>query len=623
MLSPSQYQQLQRLSPQRVSMPGMSRVPAFVKTREVRMPSPAKQYSPTKYVIHNPPLYIRSRMASTEDIPSIPSEQKNLNNDRKYSMHMDAKTQQISHLNEIISQQQQQILTQESKVALLQNEVNAWKQKFIELNQKYHQMQENENIDEHILKKYEVIQRIGKGAYGIVWKAKDLKSLKIVALKKVFDAFNNPTDAQRTYREVTFLKQLKHPNIVSIIETYPANNKIDLYIVFEYMETDLHIAIRANILQAEHRRYITYQLIKALKYIHSAGMIHRDLKPANILIDSECQIKLADFGLARMVGSHDSDILTDYVATRWFRAPEILLGSKSYSYGIDLWSVGCLMGEMILGKALFSGNSTINQLEKIVDILGNPNQSEILAMGGQSQIFQNQFRPSKQKLNSLLGCPKDELDIISKLLQYDPTKRLSIEDCLKHSYFKEYRNTKEEINYHGSIMLQLQDDKQYPISTYRDVLYKKMDYSRIITLVNKQKKIVEDLALKKQQKSFKQLIEQKSVQTLKQYRSSQFLKNTYSNSNLLDKSQLNKSSQQQQQQLQQQQQQNSTSNIKNKLRSICQQSEARQRSAISKQSNSSSKYNILHNVTNTSLSPHSAINSRYLPNRFHQKHNDF
>ena len=82
---------------------------------------------------------------------------------------------------------------------------------------------------------------------------------------------------------------------------------------------------------------------------------------------------MADFGLARMVGSHDSDILTDYVATRWYRAPEILLGSKSYSYGIDLWSVGCLMGEMILGKALFSGNSTINQLEKIVDILGSPN----------------------------------------------------------------------------------------------------------------------------------------------------------------------------------------------------------------------------------------------------------
>ncbi|CAK87158.1 unnamed protein product (macronuclear) [Paramecium tetraurelia] len=115
MLSPSQYQQLQRLSPQRVSMPGMSRVPAFVKTREVRMPSPAKQYSPTKYVIHNPPLYMRSRMASTEDIPSMPSESKNINNDRKYSMHIDPKTQQISHLNEIIQQQQQQILTQESQ----------------------------------------------------------------------------------------------------------------------------------------------------------------------------------------------------------------------------------------------------------------------------------------------------------------------------------------------------------------------------------------------------------------------------------------------------------------------------------------------------------------------------
>ncbi|CAD8137015.1 unnamed protein product [Paramecium octaurelia] len=369
----------------------------------------------------------------------------------------------------------------------------------------------SEIIDQSILKKYEILTKIGKGAYGIVWKAKDIKSQKIVALKKVFDAFNNPTDAQRTYREVSLLKKLNHPNIVSLIDTYPAENQNDLYMVFEYIETDLHVAIRAKLLQPPHRRYITYQIFKALKYIHSSGMIHRDLKPANILLNSECQIKLADFGLARMVSTWEDDILTDYVATRWFRAPEILLGSKWYSIGVDMWAMGCMMSEMIMGKVLFSGGSTINQIEKIIEVLGPPTQEDISSFGGQKQLFEKFSRNYKFTLKSILNCGNDEFDLISKLLAYNPNKRLNAIEALNHPYFREYHNPEEEITFKGQIKLELKDDKLFPIQLYRDLLYKQNKNSnRMMNLIYKQKKLL-------------QLIERKEIEGLKKATSQQQL----------------------------------------------------------------------------------------------------
>ena len=192
----------------------------------------------------------------------------------------------------------------------------------------------SDEVEQHVLEKYELIQKLGKGAYGIVWKAMDKKYKQIVALKKVFDAFHNATDSQRTYREVMFLQELNgHENIIRLRNIIRAENNKDLYLVFDFMETDLHHVIRANILEEIHKQYVIYQILKALKYIHSAELIHRDLKPSNVLINSECHVKVADFGLARSVAQIADDgkgVLTDYVATRWYRAPEILLGSKKY-----------------------------------------------------------------------------------------------------------------------------------------------------------------------------------------------------------------------------------------------------------------------------------------------------
>ncbi|KFM23494.1 Extracellular signal-regulated kinase 2 [Auxenochlorella protothecoides] len=136
-----------------------------------------------------------------------------------------------------------------------------------------------EAIDAHVLKKYEIQQKLGKGAYGIVWRAVDKRTGDVVALKKIFDAFQNATDAQRTFREIMFLQELSnHENIIRLLNVLKAENDQDIYLIFEYMETDLHAVIRSNILEEIHKQYIMYQIFRSLKYIHSAELLHRDIK---------------------------------------------------------------------------------------------------------------------------------------------------------------------------------------------------------------------------------------------------------------------------------------------------------------------------------------------------------
>jgi mitogen-activated protein kinase 15 len=147
-----------------------------------------------------------------------------------------------------------------------------------------------EDIDRHVLRKYEIVSKLGRGAYGIVWKAIDKKTREVVALKKCFDAFQNATDAQRTFREIMFLQELNgHENIIRLLNVLKADNDKDIYLICDYMESDLHAVIRANILEEIHKQYIIYQLLKALKYMHSGQLLHRDIKPSNILLNSDCR----------------------------------------------------------------------------------------------------------------------------------------------------------------------------------------------------------------------------------------------------------------------------------------------------------------------------------------------
>ncbi|SCM10481.1 mitogen-activated protein kinase 1, putative [Plasmodium chabaudi adami] len=339
---------------------------------------------------------------------------------------------------------------------------------------------ETDNIDDHVLKKYDIIKKIGKGAYGIVFKARCRKSKKIVAVKKIFGAFQNSTDAQRTFREIMFLHQLNgHDNIIKLLDVMRAKNDQDIYLVFEYMETDLHEVIRADILEEIHKKYIIYQLLRALKYMHSGLLLHRDIKPSNILLNSECHLKICDFGLARSISTEVNEnkipVLTDYVATRWYRAPDILLGSTNYTEGVDMWSLGCIMAELLLGKPLFRGNSTMNQLEKIIEIVGKPNKKDIEDIKSPyAETIISSFADTgkKKKFSEIFHkASQDSIDLLEQLLQFNPTKRITAEKALKHKYVENFHHLIEEPVCKHIITIPVDDSTKYRVDFYRNIVY--------------------------------------------------------------------------------------------------------------------------------------------------------
>ncbi|KAL6260367.1 hypothetical protein P5V15_007897 [Pogonomyrmex californicus] len=343
-------------------------------------------------------------------------------------------------------------------------------------------------IDAHINKQYDIVRRLGKGAYGIVWKAIERKKKNTVAVKKIFDAFRNQTDAQRTFREIMFLLSFaNHENIIKLIGLHKADNNRDIYLVFEYMETDLHNVIkRGNILKDIHKVFIMYQLFKAVKYIHSGNVIHRDLKPSNVLLNAQCHCKIADFGLARSVtqigegdGEAGSDpTLTDYVATRWYRAPEILIASKRYTKGIDMWSLGCIFGEMLLGKPLFPGSSTINQVERIMATLPPPTDKDLMSVsaGYGSNLLEKTPNGPRRTLKDLLPEVSEKaLDLISNLIVFNPSQRLTAVKALEHPYVADFHRRGNEPERGSSVVPLLSDDVQLSVDEYRNKLYAMMD----------------------------------------------------------------------------------------------------------------------------------------------------
>jgi len=336
----------------------------------------------------------------------------------------------------------------------------------------------SEEIDSNVLRKFEISHRVGRGAYGIVWEATSKKTGHIVALKKIFDAFQNNTDAQRTFREIMLLQSLKHPNIIKLINVYRAINDRDIYLTFEYMETDLHSTIRANILQEIHQKYIFFQILCCMKYLHSAQLVHRDMKPSNVLINSDCLVKVCDFGLARSLtskGAANSQVLTDYVATRWYRAPEILFGSAQYTTGVDLWACGCILGEMISCKAMFPGHSTMDQIDRIIRFTGYPSSQDIEAVKSPFARTMLESVSHHKAIKFETAYPKedrDKLHMLDKLLRFNPKHRLSADDCLKLKWMKDFHCEEDEPVAKGPITIPLDDNHKLTMREYRSALYR-------------------------------------------------------------------------------------------------------------------------------------------------------
>ncbi|KAF5445486.1 hypothetical protein F2P56_034532, partial [Juglans regia] len=302
--------------------------------------------------------------------------------------------------------------------------------------------------------RYQIQEVVGKGSYGVVGSAIDTHTGERVAIKKINDVFEHVSDATRILREIKLLRLLRHPDIVEIkhIMLPPSRREFrDIYVVFELMESDLHQVIKANDdLTPEHYQFFLYQLLRGLKYIHTANVFHRDLKPKNILANADCKLKICDFGLARVSFNDAPSAIfwTDYVATRWYRAPE-LCGSffSKYTPAIDIWSAGCIFAEMLTGKPLFPGKNVVHQLDLMTDFLGTPAQESIARIRNEkarrylSSMRKKQPVPFSQKFPN---ADPLALRLLERLLAFDPKDRPTAEEALSDPYFNSLSNVERE-----------------------------------------------------------------------------------------------------------------------------------------------------------------------------------
>ncbi|EDL22590.1 mitogen activated protein kinase 13, isoform CRA_c, partial [Mus musculus] len=199
----------------------------------------------------------------------------------------------------------------------------------------------------------------------------DKRTGEKVAIKKLSRPFQSEIFAKRAYRELLLLKHMHHENVIGLLDVFTPASSLrsfhDFYLVMPFMQTDLQ-KIMGMEFSEDKVQYLVYQMLKGLKYIHSAGIVHRDLKPGNLAVNEDCELKILDFGLAR----HTDTEMTGYVVTRWYRAPEVILSWMHYNQTVDIWSVGCIMAEMLTGKTLFKGKDYLDQLTQILKVTGVP-----------------------------------------------------------------------------------------------------------------------------------------------------------------------------------------------------------------------------------------------------------
>jgi cyclin-dependent kinase-like len=285
--------------------------------------------------------------------------------------------------------------------------------------------------------KYEVLEVVGEGAYGIVYKCRNKETGKFVAIKK-FKEVEDELVKKTMKRELRMLQRMHHENIVDFVEAF--KRKGNLFLVFEYVEKNLLEILQDSPRGLEPKliRHFMYQLCKAIKYLHDQNVIHRDVKPENLLVNENMDLKLCDFGFARLISGSSKERLTDYVATRWYRAPELLLTQGEYGPEVDYWAIGCIMGELVDGNPLFPGENEIDQLHCIQKVLGNFTDEQVY-MFYANPIYSGKDllevdKPETLEWRYLGKLPKNAISFMKGLLELDPKKRLNGVTVFQHPY---------------------------------------------------------------------------------------------------------------------------------------------------------------------------------------------
>ncbi|XP_027873493.1 mitogen-activated protein kinase 14A [Xiphophorus couchianus] len=296
-------------------------------------------------------------------------------------------------------------------------------------------------------RRYRDLSPVGSGAYGSVCSAFDEKLGLKVAVKKLSRPFQSIIHAKRTYRELRLLKHMKHENVIGLLDVFSPATSLkefkDVYLVTHLMGADLNNIVKCQKLSDDHVQFLIYQILRGLKYIHSAGIIHRDLKPGNLAVNEDCELKILDFGLAR----HTDDEMTGYVATRWYRAPEIMLNWMHYNMTVDIWSVGCIMAELLTGKTLFPGSDHINQLQQIMRLTGTPPAALINRMPSheaRNYVSSLPPMPKRNFAHVFIGANPQAVDLLEKMLVLDSDKRITATEALEHPYFSQYHDPEDE-----------------------------------------------------------------------------------------------------------------------------------------------------------------------------------
>ncbi|XP_064603887.1 cyclin-dependent kinase-like 2 isoform X2 [Liolophura sinensis] len=288
------------------------------------------------------------------------------------------------------------------------------------------------------MEKYENLGLVGEGSYGMVLKCKHKETNQIVAIKKFLESEDDKMVKKIAMREVRMLKQLRHENLVNLLEVF--RRKKRLYLVFEFVDHTVLDDLEKcpNGLDENTVRKILWQVLKGIEFCHLHNIIHRDIKPENILVSKSGVVKLCDFGFARTL-AQPGEAYTDYVATRWYRSPELLVGDTKYGRAVDIWAIGCLLAETLTGEPLFPGESDIDQLYHIVKCFGNLTQrhKEVFL---KNPLFVGMRLPEVRELSPLeKKFPKissQALDLMKQCLQLDPDDRPTCSQLLKHEMFQ-------------------------------------------------------------------------------------------------------------------------------------------------------------------------------------------